>query len=180
MLLISKPQQHLFWREWSKIVSSHGWAPGLAETERKAMLQRIGFTSLTKVDPVNGFTAVLKEMAVLQENLTGMMHADDNPRRMMIWNIRSKSADGYWQSIARDRFGTDNLDSLSDAQLQQILYTVSDRQATHAPDTLQKRAIAQRQRRADPKAEGRVKFPDLPAPATASQVAECECVAGPF
>lgn len=180
MLLISKPQQHLFWREWSKIVSSHGWAPGQAETERKALLQRIGFTSLTQVDPVNGFTAVLKELAVLQENLTGMIRADGNPRRMMIWNIRSKSADGYWQRIALDRFGTGDLESLSDAQLQQLLYTVSDRQATHAPDTLQKRALAQRQRRADPKAEGRVKFPDLGAPAKAAQVPECECVDDPF
>ena len=106
MLLITKPQQYRFFREWSGIVSANGWPHDQAETERHALLKRAGFNSLTEVTPVAGFTAVLKELAAMQENLAGMIRADANPRRMMVWNIHKKSPAGYWQSIARDRFGT--------------------------------------------------------------------------
>ena len=177
MLLITKPQQDRFFREWSGIVSANGWPHDQAETERHALLKRAGFNSLTEVTPVAGFTAVLKELAAMQENLAGMIRADANPRRMLIWNIRKKSPPGYWQSIARDRFATDDLDALNDTQLQQLLYTVSDRAVQeHRPATKTQRRYVARVIRATPDPEARMKFPDL----AASPVPDPEFVAGPF
>lgn len=170
-MLLTKPQLNRFWREWLSIVLANGWQKQQAETERHALLRRAGFTSLTQVDHVNGFTAVLKELAALQENLTGMVRADANPRRMMIWNIEKKAPNGYWRPIAADRhFGTD-LDAMTDVQLQQLLYTVSDR-AVHAHRTAtetQRRQVNGQRRAAAP--EPRINFTDLPASATSAPAA---------
>lgn len=48
------------------------------QTERKALLGRCGFTSLTEVDRVNGFTKVLYELQVLQgTSLQAGLEAED-------------------------------------------------------------------------------------------------------
>ena len=160
-MLLSPPQVNRFWRDWSAIIRTRGWDKTQAETERRALLQRAGFSSLTEVDKVGGFTALLKEMAALKENLSGMLRADANPRRVLIWNIEHKSPAGYWQSIAQDRFGTTDMDALQDHQLQQLLYTICDRLVQeHKPATQARRKTTNHQRQAAAP-EPRLKFPDL-------------------
>ena len=197
-MLITKSQQYRFFREWSKIKSARDWTHDQAEAERHALLIRCGFNSLTEVDHIHGFTAVLKQLAILQENITGMVRADANGRRMMIYNIRTKSpTDSFWRTIAQDRFGNDDLDLLSDQQLEQLLYTICDRQVgQHRNSTKSARKTAS-QARPEP-TESRIKFPksDLrdAASADASLVSEeefqdqvhfqptpeAELVSGPF
>jgi len=69
---LSPAQVQRFWREWPKSCKAMNWtkAAGLSATEidakRKEFLLRCGFDSLTKVDRVDGFTKVLKELLVLQ------------------------------------------------------------------------------------------------------------------
>src|ERR1017187_4500955 len=153
MLLTTKPQQYRFFREWSKKVSANGWPHDQAETERKALLRRAGFNSLTEVDPVAGYTAVLKELAAMQDNLSGMLYADANPQRVLIHGINQLAAQlgqPYADKICRDRFGHTRLEDLSLQNLTQHRNTLTARLASH--------------RRS----------------AAAAQAREPECVAGPF
>ena len=165
---LTKPQQQRFWREWSSVKTSfkaEGQTDAQIENERYAMLQRASFDSLTEVDPDTGFTAVLKELAALQSNLTGVLQADANKRRQKIWLIKHKGAPGYWRKIALDRFGTADLDTLKDAQIDQLLYTVSDCQTQqHFPNTQTHRSAVNRQRRAQAAANPTSRLPALPPP----------------
>ena len=152
MLLITKPQQRHFFREWSKVVAANGWPHDKAEFERKALLRCAGFNSLTEVDPAAGFTAVLKELAAVQDNLSGMLYADANPQRVLIHGINQLAAQlgqPYADKICRDRFGHLRLEDLSLQALTQHRNTLTARLSSH--------------RRA-----------------AAAQVSEPECVAGPF
>lgn len=69
---LSTQQVQRFWREWPKSCKAMNWtkAAGMSAAEidakRKEFLLRCGFDSLTKVDRVDGFTKVLKELQVLQ------------------------------------------------------------------------------------------------------------------
>lgn len=45
---------------WSTVKSSHHWTSAEAESQRKLMLAKCGFRSLTLVDAKKGFTAVLR------------------------------------------------------------------------------------------------------------------------
>ncbi len=171
MLLITKPQQYRFFREWSQIVSANGWPHDQAETERKALLRRAGFNSLTEVDPVAGYTAVLKELAALQDNLSGMLYADENPRRLLIHNCRKLADEAYIVGLAAsDRFKSDDWTALPTEILNQLRNTLADRMVQqHRPVTKAQRSYVNRQRRASaPDPEARIKFP------------ESEFVAGPF
>jgi beta-phosphoglucomutase-like phosphatase (HAD superfamily) len=159
-MLLTQSQVKRFWREWSACIRLHHWDATEAELERKAMLARAGFKSLTEVDHLDGFTAVLKEVAALQDNLSGMLRADDNPRRVLIHSIRSlidKLGEPYSDKLLRDRFGHTRLDDLTLEQLTQFRYTLSAR--------------ASARRRPDPESA----ICHLP-----SAMPEPECVAGPF
>jgi hypothetical protein len=69
---LSPAQVQRFWREWSAACAVLHWtrADGLSAAEidarRKEFLARCGFSSLTQVDRVAGFTKVLNELLVLQ------------------------------------------------------------------------------------------------------------------
>ena len=153
-MLLTKPQQQRFWREWSAACRAQGWTAAQSWTgaqidnERHAMLTRAGFDSLTQVDTGPGYTRLLKELAVLQENVAGMLAADANKRRQTIYLIQHKCAPVYWQSITQDRFHTIDLGALTDEQLRQLLYTLSDRAvAEHFQSTKNTRSLANAHRR---------------------------------
>ena len=69
---LSPAQVQRFWSEWSVACAVLHWtrADGLTAAEidarRKEFLARCGFSSLTEVDRVAGFTKVLNELLVLQ------------------------------------------------------------------------------------------------------------------
>lgn len=139
-MLLSKTQLSRFWRDWSAIAARNHWGPTETEIQRHALLTRAGFTSLTLVDRTDGFSRVLKELAALQDNLAGMLRADDNPRRVLLYTIRATakkivtrapyahpSAIHYIQSLSLDKFGTIDWESLSNPQLEQLRFTLSAR-----------------------------------------------------
>ena len=117
-MLLTPPQLKRFWSKqdgWPVIVKAHGWDAINGELQRKALLRRAGFDSLTQVDRLEGFTAVLKEMAILQDNLAGMLHADANPQRVLIHTINELAArlgQPYADKICRNRFGHTRLEDL--------------------------------------------------------------------
>jgi hypothetical protein len=131
-MLLSPAQIKRFWREWSAACKAQQWPASETEPQRKALLQRAGFSSLTTVDQGKGFTAVLKELAILQDNLKGMLRADANERRQVTWMIQHSDqvyglGHAYWEAIALSRFRTTDLDQLTDAQLVQLRNTLADR-----------------------------------------------------
>ena len=160
-MLLSQSQVKRFWREWSACIRLHHWDTTEAELERKAMLYRAGFTSLTQVDHLDGFTAVLKEVAALQDNLTAMLRADDNPKRVLIHGINelaAKLGQPYAEKLCRDRFGHARIEDLNLQDLTQLRYTLAAR--------------ASSRRRSSPSA-----ISDLPS---AIPVPDPEFVSGPF
>jgi hypothetical protein len=177
-MFLSRDQLNRFWSKrsdkpgWPVIVHAHGWTPAEAELQRKAMLKRAGFDSLTLVDKLDGFTRVLKEMAILLDSIGGQLYADGNTRRVLEYKIRELAsqitgkpvhlADAYWRAIAYDKFGLhypansavrvefSELADLSIQQLTQLRNTLADR-LTWAH---KKQTLADRKQRADQKKVG--------------------------
>lgn len=136
-MLITKLQQNRFWREWRETCETAGmtpanaWTPAQIENERHALITRAGFDSLTQVDPGQGYTRVLEELAALRNDLDGVLTAKQNKRRQIIWQIRQADTP-YWQAIARSRFHTIDLSTLRDYQLEQLRNTLCARATTRA------------------------------------------------
>jgi hypothetical protein len=194
-MLLTKPQQQRFWREWSTVkrnLRADGLTDAQIENERYSMLDRAGFESLTQVDPDKGFTVVLEELAKMQDNLGGLLHAQANKRRQKIFLITHKGAPGYWRKIAQDRFHTTDLESLPEESLDQLLFTLSDRQVEqHQPATQRRRSETNRTRRQSAAAapDSRIQFPaseisnpksEMPAATVLNPVREEATVDCPF
>ena len=139
-MLLTPKQQSIFWAQWAKACAAQQWTPDTAplaktraeiEAERKALLARAGFTSLTLVDRGRGFDRVLHELARLQWVST----ADDAQRQRYLFVI-TRLANGlggmdYAWAIARDKFrltrGLHSLADLSHLQLRQLIITLNAR-----------------------------------------------------
>lgn len=136
-MLLSKPQTLKFWREWAAVVHDNHWNKTRAETERHALLARAGFNSLTEVDHLNGFSQVLKELAILREDLAAMLRADNNPKRVLIFKIHhlanqiapatKNGTNPYLGGIMLDQFGHLRLDDLTEQQLTNLRNTLTAR-----------------------------------------------------
>ena len=133
-MLLTPPQVKRFWREWSACTRLHHWPTDEVQPQRKAMLARAGFLSLTLVDPHEGYTAVLKELAILQDNLTGMIAADQNPKRVLIHTITELAAQlgqPYAEKILRDKHGHIRLAELTESELIKHRFTLTARISSH-------------------------------------------------
>jgi hypothetical protein len=70
-MLLSDSQTKAFWRLWAQACRVQGWTRAAGfnaeqiDAHRRDFLQRCGFDSLTKVDRVDGFTRVKKELEIL-------------------------------------------------------------------------------------------------------------------
>lgn len=76
---LSKPQIDTFWSMWARVCRAAGWTDkAQCERERKAFLARCGFSSLTLVDKIDGFTKVKNELQILlTPDLQAAREADD-------------------------------------------------------------------------------------------------------
>lgn len=94
-MLLTEPQINAFWRLWSRACRVNGWRDNaVAERERKAFLERCGFSSLTLVDRLDGFTKVKNELEILIEpDLDAAREAEDqtiNRARNSRWVIENE------------------------------------------------------------------------------------------
>jgi hypothetical protein len=150
-MLLTKPQQLRFWREWSRAKAHQDWDPATAELERKELLKRAGFQSLTHVDRGPGFDALLAELGRLQDHV-GRTIEVQNPepglRRRYLHVLRKDAHDlggePYILAIARDKFGlTQGLRTIEDldtTQLRQLMITIHAR-AHKRHDTLRSQSL---------------------------------------
>jgi hypothetical protein len=149
-MLLTKPQQLRFWREWSIACKVQGWTKAQSWTgaqidnERHALLDRAGFDSLTKVDQLAGFDRVLAELAALSRpaDITPQMRAAEQPKTRLRYAIAAlgkqlstaqlgDGSNAYIARISIDRFGTAALDNLSLHQLEQLRNTLAGRLSVH-------------------------------------------------
>lgn len=150
LMLLSKAQTSWFWREWAKACSVQGWLDMEKETQRKAVLQELGFSSLTKVDRTAGFDRLKARVLALQYRIEGAANEvfpANGAKRRHLHLIRDRyipaladlvaDPEAYVAAICRDKFGhTAHWETLGDHPVhgprlvQQLLYTLSARVST--------------------------------------------------
>jgi hypothetical protein len=145
-MLLSKPQQSRFWREWSAAcrrqgwTKSAGWSDSQIDNERHALLLRAGFSSLTEVDHLAGFDLLLAELAAINhpDDIGSQLRQSSQPKTRLIYAINtlahkiapsklSSGQNAYLAAILLDRVGHTNLDDLSEQELTQIRNTLTAR-----------------------------------------------------
>jgi len=155
-MLLTKAQQRRFWAGWQAACKAQGWTKANSWTglqidnERHALLEKCGFDSLTKVDPLAGFDRVLAELRSVSQpaNLDAQLRQAKMPRTRLLYAIasldkqisggaRSPSAPDYAPSpyvaaIMKDRFNTVELDRLSLEQLTQLRNTLAARKCARS------------------------------------------------
>lgn len=92
---LSPEQVNLFWRLWAAACRAQGWTlKADQERERRALLARCGFKSLTIVDRVDGFTRVKNEIKILvKPDLQAAQESEDsliNKARNFRWVIENE------------------------------------------------------------------------------------------
>jgi len=115
-MILSPKQVKEFWRLWPQACRAQGWPKGEWDLHRKAFLRECGFTSLTLVDRVDGFTKVLKELQILiHPSIDAAQEAEDpliNKARTLRHVIRTKimpclalyrDADTFVKSVMEDK-----------------------------------------------------------------------------
>lgn len=121
-MLLSKAQVHRFWRDWEKACRAQGWTKAKGwttaqrEAQRKLVLGKCGFTSLTLVDGRGGFDKVLALLGALANNLAGALeldHPEIGESRRSHFGLREVAqclahygveAESYLQQIINDKF----------------------------------------------------------------------------
>jgi hypothetical protein len=117
---LSPDQAKRFWREWAAVkrtLKAQGKTDDECEQARYAMLNRAGFSSLTKVDRTKGFDRVLAELGALRDDLPRTRETTDpclGEARRLRHVIRAEllpclalyepDPDRYLQSVIADKF----------------------------------------------------------------------------
>ncbi|MCX6923407.1 MAG: hypothetical protein NT154_09405 [Verrucomicrobia bacterium] len=122
-------QNSLYFREWGRARAAckqQGFpVPDRHSLHVKALGQDKSHLDFTNED----FDLVLAEFRALSQpdNLAAQLRQQDQPRRRLLYTICSLAPEPYWRAIARDKFGTSDLDSLDLAQLHQLRITLAAR-----------------------------------------------------
>ena len=134
---LTPSQQHRFWSKWNAIVSIANWTRTEAEAERHALLQRVGFSSLTLVDKLKGFDRVLAALSAIDhpDDLDAQLRQITMPRTRLIFAVRKLSSKlsparaphVYACAIAKDKFGQPDVERLTDSQLLDLRNTLAAR-----------------------------------------------------
>jgi len=179
---LTTSQTQTFWKQWNSIVAAQHWDRTEAEEERKSLLARAGFTSLTLVDKVKGFSRVLAELAAARGDLNGVLRANNNNRRVLLQVIRKYALRlgpedpaaplgmAYLKTLLPERFRTSDIDDLKEADLVQLRDTLADRCVEfHKDDTLRRRAAMRKLRKKQADPTSRITFP-APSPSPSPAV----------
>jgi hypothetical protein len=123
-------QNSLYWREWGALVrycKRHNLpAPDRHSMHMAALGADRSHLAFTNQD----FDRVLAEFRAHSrpEDLDAQLRQIDQPRIRLKYAVKALApAAAYWSKIARDKFGTDDLDALSIEQLTQLRNTLADR-----------------------------------------------------
>jgi hypothetical protein len=136
---LSKSQVPRFFTNWKNAcavqgwTAANGWTAAQIENERYSLLRRAGFDSLRDVDPLTGFDRVLAELALLlhPDSLNPQLSALNMPATRLKYAIAQLApGSNYLRAVMRDKFGTEDLDTLSLEQLTQLRNTLAARKSS--------------------------------------------------
>ncbi|MCX6922705.1 MAG: hypothetical protein NT154_05745 [Verrucomicrobia bacterium] len=122
-------QNSLYFREWGRVrvaCKQQGFpVPDRHSLHVKGLGHDKSHLDFTNED----FDLVLAEFRALSQpaNLAAQLRQQDQPRRRLLYTICRLAPEPYWRSIARDKFGTTDLDRLDLVQLRQLLITLAAR-----------------------------------------------------
>lgn len=126
---MTSKQRALYFREWGSVRTAcqqqgHP-VPGRHELHIRALGQDKSHLDLTNED----FDRVLAEFRAISrpDDLAAQLRQQDMPRRRLLYTISQLAPEPYWRAIARDKFGTADLDSLDLEQLRQLRLTLAAR-----------------------------------------------------
>lgn len=167
-MILTPSQQSRFWREWAVACQVQGWTTqdGLSQAEidakRHLLLSSAGFRSLTQVDRRKGFDRVLEKLAMLRDDLDGLVKVSGSGRRVILHAIAEDATFlgrrecqvssapyncGYLGALLSDRFGHMDLDRISEAPLAPTPTNPSGKSLLEqVRDTLHARAAMHRRR----------------------------------
>jgi len=122
-------QNSLYFREWGKLRAACQRkgrpVPDRHELHIRALGQDKSHLDFTNED----FDRVLAEFRAISrpDDLAAQLRQQDMPRRRLLYTIRRLAPAPYCQAIARDKFGTTDLDNLDLGQLRQLRITLAAR-----------------------------------------------------
>ncbi|HRT57624.1 MAG TPA: hypothetical protein P5038_13440 [Candidatus Paceibacterota bacterium] len=126
---MTRAQDQLYWREWAAVVrtcKAHGWpVPDRHELHASALGSDKSHLDFTNAD----FDLVLAQFRAISQpdNLGAQLRAQDQPRARLLYSIRRLAPEAYSAKVARDKFGTADLDELGLGQLAQLHITLAAR-----------------------------------------------------
>jgi len=118
---VTKAQQKLYWREWNKVRKTE------PETDRHELhIKALGIDVSHKEFTNGDLDKVLAEFRVVSEpwNVNAQMRQLNQPRERLMWSIRHRADQPYWEKIMRDRFKKRRLEDLTDRELEQLRNTL--------------------------------------------------------
>ena len=122
-------QRALYFREWGRVRTTCQ-QQGFPVPDRHGLhVQALGLDKSSK-DFTNAYLdRVLAEFRAIRQpdNLDAQLRQQDMPRRRLLYTIARLAPEPYWRAIARDKFGTADLDRLDLMQLRQLLITLAAR-----------------------------------------------------
>jgi len=121
----------LFGTYWPDICDAYGWDAG----DRELRLDRIGewlgreITSCSEVDRLRDFDELKAQWlaAIDPANVRAQVNQGEQPRKRLIWKITRMAPPNYTAAICRGKFGTEDLEDLSEAQLIMLRNTLAAR-----------------------------------------------------
>ena len=123
-------QNSLYWREWGAVVR-YCKAHGLLAPDRHSLhVAALGADKSHLAFTNEDFDRVLGEFRSFSQpaDLAGQLRQLNQPRIRLKYAVNALApAAEYWAKIARDRFGTDDLEALSIEQLTQLRNTLVSR-----------------------------------------------------
>jgi hypothetical protein len=122
-------QDSLYWREWGAAVRFCK-ANGLPAPDRHALhVAALGADKSHKGFSNDDFDKVLAAFRAVSRpaDVGAQLRQLDQPRVRLVHRITHSAPAPYWQKIARDKFGTDDLGALDADQLTQLRNTLSSR-----------------------------------------------------
>jgi hypothetical protein len=127
-------QNALYWREWGAVVR-YCKANGLPAPDRHALhAAALGVEKSHLAFTNEDFDQVLGQFRSYSRpaDLAGQLRQLNQPRIRLKYAVNALAPSvEYWAKIARDRFGTDDLDALSIEQLTQLRNTLAARGRDH-------------------------------------------------
>ncbi|HEX3856532.1 MAG TPA: hypothetical protein VHY30_04460 [Verrucomicrobiae bacterium] len=116
---------------WPAACTAMGWD----KNDKAFRLQKIGeiiereISSTKEIGRIKEFTAVKGRLLAWSQpaNLAAQMNIVEQPLIVLRFGIRKMADEAYWKKIARDQFGTDDLDSLAEWKLVWLRNTLAER-----------------------------------------------------